>query len=472
MKRVSIAAMAVWRGLLLASVLLPALPAHSSPSPEVALEPTPREQSRIAELRLPEGFDVAFYARVPGARSLALGPDGTVFVGTRGEGKVYAVVDADQDGKADRALVVAEGLDTPNGVAFREGDLFVAEVSRILRFPAIRARSGQAPDYEVVYDGYPQDRLHGWKFIRFGPDGLLYVPVGAPCNICDPDQELYASITRLDPLNADPGLGLEPEIYARGIRNTVGFDWNPETGELWFTDNGRDWLGDNRPPDELNRAPRPGLHFGFPYLHGHDLADPRFADERPAGLEIRRPVLELGPHVAALGMRFYDGAGFPPEYQGQIFVAEHGSWNRSQKIGYRVMLVRLGGPQEARAEVFAEGWLDAEANRAWGRPVDVEVMPDGALLVSDDETGILYRISWQGERLVRGRGTVVRVDLEGGFFGIVSDGGERYDPGLLPEPLRKDGLEVWFSGTLADGATVRMWGRPLELQRITRRAAE
>jgi glucose/arabinose dehydrogenase len=392
--------MQVRRAVLPAVVLSSAVLAHPGPAQEVSLSPTGAERSRIAALQLPDGFRIEFYARVPGARSLALGPGGTVFVGTRGEGRVYAVVDEDQDGRADRARVVAEGLDSPNGVAYRDGDLFVAEISRVLRFPGIGGGTGDIPRHEVLYDGYPGDRLHGWKFIRFGPDGLLYVPVGAPCNICNPG-EPYASITRLDPRGGGTAAPGTPQIFARGIRNTVGFDWNPDTGVLWFTDNGRDWLGDDRPPDELNRAPVAGLHFGFPYLHGRDIPDPQFGDERPGGLTIQPPALELGPHVAALGMRFYTGTMFPPEFRNRIFIAEHGSWNRSRKIGYRVVAVTLRGPQVTQTEVFAEGWLDPRTNQAWGRPVDLEIMPDGALLLSDDETGILYRISWVGDRAGR-----------------------------------------------------------------------
>jgi glucose/arabinose dehydrogenase len=212
------------------------------------------------------------------------------------------------------------------------------------------------------------------------------VPVGAPCNICQRPDERYASITRL---KLD-GTGFE--IVAHGVRNTVGFDWHPETKELWFTDNGRDLLGDDVPPDELNHAPKPGLHFGFPYCHGKNIADPEFGAKRPCK-DFVAPALDLGPHVAALGMRFYTGAMFPPGYHNQILIAQHGSWNRSKKIGYRVMRVQLKDDQVMEYTTFAEGWLQGE--QAWGRPVDVQVMPDGALLVSDDYAGAIYRISYQ-----------------------------------------------------------------------------
>ena len=345
-------------------------------------------------LEAPAGFEVAVFARVEGARSLALGDEGTVFVGSRGAGSVYALRDEDGDGWAEEVLVVASGLRSPNGVAFRDGDLYVAEISRVLRFVAIEGRLASPPEPVVVSDAFPSDEHHGWKFIAFGPDGRLYVPVGAPCNVCErPDP--YASITRMRP----DGSGFE--VFARGVRNTVGFDWHPETGVLWFTDNGRDWLGDDRPPDELNRAPEPGLHFGFPYCHGSAVEDPEI-DGRACG-EFTPPAAELGPHVAALGMRFYTGSMFPAEYRNQVFIAEHGSWNRSSKIGYRVMLARLDGSAVVSVEPFIVGGLQGE--RDWGRPVDVLVMPDGALLVSDDATGTVYRVSYEEAKDEPGRST-------------------------------------------------------------------
>ncbi len=347
------------------------------------------QSSPLARLSLPPGFQIAVYApRVPNARALALGAQGTVFVGTQRAGKVYAVVDRNQDQRADAVHTLAEGLSMPSGVAFRDGALYVAEVNRILRFDAIESRLGNPPRPVVVNDTLPRDRWHGWKFIRFGPDDLLYVPVGAPCNVCTKSDPRYASILRMQP----DGSGLEN--FARGVRNTVGFDWHPETQELWFTDNGRDWLGDDAPPCELNHAPRPGLHFGFPYCHASSIPDPDFGSERPCSA-LTPPAQELGPHVAPLGMRFYTGAMFPAAYRNQIFIAEHGSWNRSTPIGYRLMLVRLENNTATSYEVFAEGWLQKDG--AWGRPVDVLVMPDGALLVSDDRAGVIYRISYQSQ---------------------------------------------------------------------------
>ncbi len=337
----------------------------------------PSGGTRLDSISLPDGFNIELYAEAEGARSLEVGEDGVVFVGTRGEGKVYAVVDEDLDRKTDRVEVVAEGLDTPNGVAYANGTLYVAEISRILKF---EVAGNQFSDLtpQVVYDGFPSDTHHGWKFISIGPDGKLYVPVGAPCNVCE-QGESYANIQRMD---LD---GSDLELFAEGVRNTVGFDWDPETGELWFTDNGRDWMGDNRPPDELNHAPERGLHFGFPYCHGGDIQDPEF-DNRFCD-EFTPPEVKLGPHVASLGMRFYTGGMFPEKYVDGIFIAEHGSWNRAVPIGYRVTFVKGG-----EYETFAQGWL--QGGNAWGRPVDVEILGDGSLIVSDDKAGAIYRISY------------------------------------------------------------------------------
>lgn len=339
----------------------------------------------LSEIKLPAGFKIEIFAgNVPGARSMTLSPDGVVFVGTK-DNAVYAVVDADKDNKADEVIVIAKGLHCPNGVAFRNGSLYVAEVSKVWRYDNIEKNLNKPPEPVLVKDGFPRDEHHGWTFIAFGPDGKLYVPVGAPCNICLRDDPRYASIMRM---NSD---GSALEIFAHGVRNTVGFAWHPRTNELWFTENGRDLLGDDVPPDELNRAPEKGLHFGFPFVHGADVRDPEFGK----GVDLNqyvKPAQKLGPHVAALGMRFYTGTMFPEKYRNQIFIAEHGSWNRSRKIGYRVTLVKLDGNKAVSYEPFAEGWLQGDA--VSGRPVDVLVMPDGALLVSDDLRGVIYRISY------------------------------------------------------------------------------
>ena len=339
-------------------------------------------------IRLPPGFTIDYYAEdVPGARSLALGPDGLVFVGTRGAGKVYALVDNDQDQKADRVVTIADGLIMPNGVAYRDGSLYVAEIGKVIRYDDIAARFDNPPAPVVVTETFPDNTLHGWKFIAFGPDGKLYVPVGAPCNACVPPSPDYAALHRMNP----DGSGLE--LYASGIRNTVGFDWDPLTGELWFTDNGRDFLGENLPPDELNIATGAGLNFGFPYCYGENVPDP---DQNPGGsctgyVPVAMP---LPAHVASLGMRFYTGDMFPNDYRNQVFIAEHGSWNRVLPVGYRVSLVRRENGIPVSYEIFAEGWLQGRS--AWGRPVDVLVMPDGGLLVSDDHAGAVYRIAYTG----------------------------------------------------------------------------
>lgn len=344
------------------------------------------DEISLEKIVLPPGFAITIFARnVPGARSMTLGEKGTLFVGTRKEGKVYAISDTDGDNRADEVVTIASGLNMPNGVAFRKGSLYVACLNRVIRFDNIETRLKNPPASQVLYDQLPRDRHHGWKFIRFGPDGYLYVPVGAPCNVCERDDERYASILRM---------GLEGhgvEVFAAGVRNTVGFDWHPETGELWFTDNGRDWLGDDLPPDELNRAPVKGLHFGFPYCHGGDIPDPKFGKKRRCE-EFVPPAIKLGPHVASLGMRFYTGGMFPKKYRQQIFIAEHGSWNRSVPIGYRISLVELDGNRAVRYSVFAEGWL--QGSRPFGRPVDVLVKADGSLLISDDLAGVVYRISY------------------------------------------------------------------------------
>ncbi len=350
----------------------------------------------LERIKVPAGFVVDVYATgVTNARQMARGDKGTLFVGSMQAGLVHAVVDKDNDQQADEVLVIAKGLRYPSGLAFRDGSLYVAEISRVIRFDKIEDNLQSPPEPVIVNDTFPTDRSHGWKFIAFGPDGMLYVPVGSPCNICEPTNPIYGTITRMKP----DGSGRE--IFASGIRNTVGFDWHPVTKELWFTDNGRDSLGDDIPPDELNRAPKPGLHFGFPYCHAGDLPDPQFGSKKPCS-EFEPPAYKLDAHVAAIGMRFYTGNMVPAAYRNQIFIAEHGSWNRSKPQGYRVTLVRLDGNKVVSYEPFAQGWLNPEGAQSrsgvgdnFGRPADVFVMPDGALLVSDDARGVIYRISYK-----------------------------------------------------------------------------
>ena len=340
----------------------------------------------ISKLSVPPGFKIEVYAEVPNARSMSLSPSGILYVGNRSEENVYAVVDEDKDGHADKIYKVASGLNTPNGVAFKDGNLYIATISQILRLDNIEANLSTPPKPVIVYDKFPTDQHHGWKFIAFGPDKKLYVPVGAPCNICKSEKPVYASITRM---NAD-GTGME--IFASGIRNSVGFDWRPETGKLWFTDNGRDNLGDDVPADELNTAPDAGMHFGFPYCHQGNIPDPEFGKGKDCS-NFTPPVQLLAPHAAALGMRFYTGKMFDSSYTNQIFIAEHGSWNRSTPIGYKVSLVKLDAAGKSLGyTVFAQGWLQADG-KVLGRPVDVQVMQDGALLISDDYSGVIYRVS-------------------------------------------------------------------------------
>jgi glucose/arabinose dehydrogenase len=352
---------------------------------------TPRAASPdlpLERIRLPPGFVIETVARVPNARGMAWGERGTLFVGSATAGKVYALT---LTGRDTAVRVLASDLREPAGVAFRNGALYVSAVSRILRYDDIELRLDHPPSPVVVSDAFPTEGHHGRKFIAFGPDGKLYVPVGAPCNVCATDPERYANISRMNP----DGSGRE--VVAHGVRNSVGFAWHPATGELWFTDNGRDNLGDDLPPDELNHVTRSGEDFGFPYCHGGTIPDPEFGSRRACS-EFTLPARQLGPHVAALGMRFYTGGQFPAAYRNQVFIAEHGSWNRSRKIGYRISLVRLDATGKAVSyEPFADGWLDVPSQTAWGRPADVLVAADGSLLVSDDTAGAVYRIRYRGE---------------------------------------------------------------------------
>ncbi|MCB9504501.1 MAG: sorbosone dehydrogenase family protein [Deferribacteres bacterium] len=359
------------------------------PSCSQSSEQAPEVQTNLPNIdfvTLPDGFKMHLYADVPNARSMALAPSGILFVGTRASDKVYAIVDKNQDYLADTVITIASGLNSPNGVAFRDGSLYVAEINRVLRFDDIENNLLSHPAPVLVRGDFPTEGHHGWKFIHFGPDDKLYVPVGAPCNICEPDSNRYANIMRMNPD------GSNLEVFAYGIRNSVGFDWHPDTGELWFTDNGRDNLGDDLPADELNHAPESGMHFGYPYWHAGDVRDPEFGNKRRKE-EFQSPAQKLGPHVASLGMQFYTGNMFPQHYKNQIFIAEHGSWNRSIPIGYRVMLVRLENNKPVSYEAFATGFLQGE-NRH-GRPVDLEILPDGSLLLSDDFGGKIYRIYYE-----------------------------------------------------------------------------
>ncbi|MBB1322067.1 sorbosone dehydrogenase family protein [Shewanella sp. SR43-8] len=370
----------------------------------------PSQALPLDRIQLPQGFSIDIYAEnIENARQMALGDNGTVFVGSRKAGNVYALIDTNHDFKADKKIIVATDLFMPSGIAFHQGSLYVAEVDKIWRYPDIEKSLPTIPKAELVFDKLPNKSHHGWKFIAFGPDGKLYVPVGAPCNVCESELP-FASILKLDPDSqlADNQLtgsqqtqtkkagstqqdSMQTTIVAQGVRNSVGFDFHPVTGELWFTDNGRDMMGDDLPDDELNRVSQTGQHFGFPYVHNNNIADPEFTNPEIAKLNTP-PALTLGAHVAALGMEFYQGQQFPAEYKNTILIAQHGSWNRSNKVGYRIMKVVLNGNTVSDYSPFATGWLNGE--QSWGRPVDVMTLADGSILVSDDFANAVYRISY------------------------------------------------------------------------------
>jgi glucose/arabinose dehydrogenase len=350
----------------------------------------------LAQLEVPPGFAIDVVARVPGARAMAWGAKGTLFVGSNST-SVWAVTwpggsAALASGNAmslaaARVRKVGDGLHLPIGVAFHGSALFASSVDRIVRYDAIESHLDSPPRGVAIADNLPAETHHGGRYIAFGPDGKLYVNIGAPCNVCEPDAR-HGLIMRM---SAD---GSAREVVARGVRNSVGFDWRPATGELWFTDNGRDNLGDDVPGDELDRVTRVGENFGFPYCHAGSIADPQFGARHNCS-EFTPPARALDAHVAALGMRFYTGTQFPAEYRQQVFIAEHGSWNRSSKAGYRVTMVSLDDSGRATGyRVFAKGWL--QGGEAWGRPADVLVAPDGSLLVSDDRSGTIYRIRYVG----------------------------------------------------------------------------
>jgi len=347
----------------------------------------------LDQILLPEGFRIDVFAdNLENPRSLALGPKGTVFVGTRrNDGNfIYAITDKNNDNKPDTIIQVSRGLKwNPMGVAMRGNDLYVGEIDRILKYENLEDHLFDPPEPKLIFN-YPPEKKHGDKYIRFGPDDKLYVPVGAPCNNCLEENPIFASITRINP----DGSGFE--VYAHGVRNSRGYDWHPSTRELWFSDHGRDHLGDDMPPCEVNIAPQAGMHFGFPFCHGAAISDPEFGAQKPCA-DFVAPVHDLVAHAAPVSLKFYTGDMFPQEYHGQILVAEHGSWNSKKKKGYRIMLLKLEGNQVVSYEPFVWGWLDEEKNDAWGRPVDILQMPDGSLLLSDDYAGVIYRISYRPE---------------------------------------------------------------------------
>lgn len=352
-------------------------------------------------IKVPDGFKIETYAKVTGARSMVLSPKGTLFVGTGGfsdtdrAGRVWAVRDTNGDGKGNKVTAIAKGLKNPNGVALKGGDLYIAEISRISRIKDVESKLDKTNKPKVIYDKFPRDRSHGWKYIAFGPDGKLYVPVGAPGNVVNTDCESgkKGRYSRLFALDVD---SKAIETYASGIRNTVGFDWHPTTGHLWFTDNGRDNLGDNIPPDELNTVTEKGQHFGYPHRWGKNKKDDEGGKDCLNTKSYKGTTVNLGPHVAALGMTFYEGDKFPAEYKNQIFIAEHGSWNRKNKIGYRLSLVKEKGNGKYSYEPFATGWLSGK--KVTGRPVDVINDGKGGLFMSSDRGGYIYRITYTGKK--------------------------------------------------------------------------
>jgi len=342
----------------------------------------------LSGFKLPKGFHISVYAsEASTARSMVVSDNGVVYVGSRKAGKVYALVPRADKQTAD-VITIAEGLDSPIGVTLLNGALYVGEISRVIRFDNIDKRYAQKPSYEVVKVSLPTDKWHGEKIMKAGPDGKLYIPVGAPCNICDVEDTKSGKIYRM---NAD-GSGLEE--YARGVRNTVGFAFHPTTKALWFTDNGRDEMGDNTPSCELNVASKAGMHFGFPYCHGGVVPDPQFGGNRTCE-QFEAPIAKLGPHVAPLGLTFYTGKQFPEAYRNNVYVAEHGSWNRTTKSGYSVRLITLYNSKVVSDTAFIDGFLRGEEVVA--RPVDVATLADGSMLVSDDFGGRIFRVTYDGK---------------------------------------------------------------------------
>ncbi len=349
---------------------------------------TPPSEIPVKKLKVPAGFKVELWASgLPGGRAMAVSDDGKkVYVGTRVIGRVYEV--SDEGGKRS-VRVVADKLTQPAGVALKDGALYVFAIDKVLRFDGIASNPGAQPQDLTAKFDLPKEQHHNWKYVAFGPDGKLYVPFGAPCNICEPPQE-YAQIRRY---NAD---GSGKEVIATGVRNSVGFDWHPKTKQLWFTDHGRDWQGDNGPQDELNRLAKPGANFGFPYCHADGKADQDFP-KKDGCKGVTRPVTLMGPHAAAMGVKFYTGKMFPAEYQNTMFIARKGSWNRSKPMGFDVVNVRASADgKSAKLTRFMTGFQEgSDSYKFWGRPAYVAQMPDGALLVSDEQVGAIYRISYQ-----------------------------------------------------------------------------
>lgn len=351
----------------------------------------------LESINLPVNFKIDVFARgLENPRSLDIGSNGTIFVGTRrnDEHFIYAIRDEDKDWKPDTIIQISKGLKwDPMGVAVRGKDLYVGEIDRIVKYENIEEKLLDVPEPTLIFN-YPPVKKHGHKYIRFGPDDKLYIPVGTPCNNCIEDNPIFASITRINPDGSDY------EIFAHGVRNSRGYDWHPETSELWFSDNGRDLMGDDIPPCEINRTPEGGLHFGYPFCHGTDISDPEFGSQRPCS-DFIPMTFGLVAHAAPVSLKFYTGSMFPEKYRNQILVSEHGSWNRSTKQGYRIMLLTLESNEVVSYEPFITGWLNEEQDDAWGRPVDILQMKDGSLLISDDYSGTIYRVSYEDKSLAK-----------------------------------------------------------------------
>ncbi len=357
-------------------LLLACLVAGCTQRPAPDVTPTP-----VATPQSVQGpYHVEVYAEgLPSARHMALGKDGTLFVGSNA-GSVYALPDADHDFKPDRVVTLLEGLNKPNGVEVDGDDLIVAEIDAVKRYPGLAKLPAKAPPGELIAE-LPKEGHHGPRVLRKGPDGALYVTVGVPANVAEMGPP-YGTILRLEK-------GAKPQVYARGIRNSMGLDWHPETDELWFSDNGRDWLGDDSPPEELNRCSAIDQHFGFPYRHGKAVVDPEFGTKAQAGLNMIPPVVELQAHSAPLGMRFYRGEMLPAEHRGNIILATHGSWNRSAPVGYQVLSVN---PKTGERQVLIGDWLQGRSVKA--RPVDVQELADGSLVISSDHSGQIFRLTY------------------------------------------------------------------------------
>jgi len=354
---------------------------------------TPASDIPVSKLKAPRGFKVELWASgLPGGRAMALSEDGKkVYLGTRAIGRVYEVTDA---GDKRTVRTVVDKLTQPAGVAYKDGALYVFAIDKVLKYDGIAGNPNAQPQDLTEKFDLPKEQHHNWKYVAFGPDGKLYVPFGAPCNICEPPKE-YAQIRRYNP----DGSG--KEVIATGVRNSVGFDWHPRTKQLWFSDHGRDWMGDNAPSDELNRLAKPGANFGFPYCHANGVVDADFKKPKAEACKgVTMPVLLTGPHAATMGVKFYTGKMFPKEYQNTMFIARKGSWNRTKPNGFDVVNVRVGGDgKSAKMRPFLTGFNESkDGYKFWGRPAYVAQMPDGALLVSDEQVGAIYRISYQAPK--------------------------------------------------------------------------